>query len=111
VETAGNRNLQTRTYKQEIQLYKLLESDKQVVRPVSTQASLEEYPLCEAVTKQRMREHIEERKHFENGTVIFRSLRIEKNATISCSLNNNHPSCVEAGYNTSTVVPVSRKRR
>jgi hypothetical protein len=37
----GNRNLQTRTYKQEIHLYKLLESDKQVVGPVSTQAPLD----------------------------------------------------------------------
>jgi hypothetical protein len=41
VETAGNRNLQTRIYKQEIQLYKLLESDKQAVGPVSTQAPLD----------------------------------------------------------------------
>jgi hypothetical protein len=41
VETVGNRNLQTRTYKQEIQLNKLLESDKQVVGPVSTQAPLD----------------------------------------------------------------------
>jgi hypothetical protein len=40
VETAGNRNLQTRTYKQGIQLYKLLEFDKQVVGPLSTQAPL-----------------------------------------------------------------------
>jgi hypothetical protein len=41
VETAENRNLQTRTNKQEIQVYKLLESDKQVVGLVSTQGPLD----------------------------------------------------------------------
>jgi hypothetical protein len=38
-ETAGNRNLETRTYRQEIHLDNLLDSDKQVVGPVSTQAA------------------------------------------------------------------------
>jgi hypothetical protein len=41
VETTGNRILQTRTYKQEIQLIHVLESDKQVVGSVSTQAPLD----------------------------------------------------------------------
>jgi hypothetical protein len=40
VETAGNRNLQTRTYKQEIQLIQVSRIG-QVVGPVSTQAPLD----------------------------------------------------------------------
>jgi hypothetical protein len=41
VETAGNRNVQTRTYKQEIQFIQVARIGHQVVGPVSTQAPLE----------------------------------------------------------------------
>jgi hypothetical protein len=41
VETTGNKSLQTRTYKQEIQLIQVLESDKQVMGPISAQVPLD----------------------------------------------------------------------
>jgi hypothetical protein len=46
VETAGNRNLQTRTYKQDYNYKNRLESGKQAVGPISTQAPVG-WPLGE----------------------------------------------------------------